>query len=132
MVTTKNPYQKKVGKNLANHFLAKLNENNMYLASYIFMDNERAAVGRRVAVAIAILEGKTLEDIMLEVGVAKGTVARMKRQLSSVKNEERVLRDLKNIYKNQFVKYPSRKKYPNIFEPGGKSSHKIYIIKDEE
>lgn len=134
MVTTKDPYYKKIGKNIANHFLVYLTRKNIKLASLIFMDNEREAIGRRILIAIRLLEQKTQEEIMSELSCGKNSVTLMRKKLNRVEDQEKVLKQLREVYTNQFQKEYitglSYKKYPNIFNQRKGVITKIDIIED--
>lgn len=106
----------------------------MYLASLVFMENERSAIGRRILIAIMILEARTIDEIQEEVGCGKNTISLIKRKLNKIEDQEKVLKDLKTVYLNQFKKEYitglSHKKYPNIFNQRKAVITKIDIIED--
>jgi len=103
MRTTNNPYNKKIGLNLANNFLLENNKDSNYL-DLIFRNNEREALGRRVLILLLLLEGYSNLDILNYLGCAKDTLNSVKKELVKYKKEDKepLLKFLRKCYYSQF------------------------------
>lgn len=103
MRTTNNPYNKKIGLNLANNFLWANSESDNYL-DLIFRDNEREALGRRVLILLLLLEGYSNLDILEYMGCAKDTLNSVKKETRKIKKEDKdpLLKFLRKAYYSQF------------------------------
>lgn len=103
MRTTNNPYNKKVGLNVANNFLWLNTSKNSYL-DLVFRNNEREAIGRRVLIMIYLLEGYTNTDIIEYLGCAKDTINSVKKDLRKLRRKDldSLLKFLRSCYYAQF------------------------------
>ena len=105
MVTSSNPYFRKIGLNLANHLFFSVSKNNHKYLDLFFKRNEREAIGRRILIAIYILEGYKIDLIADKIKCGRETINQVKKDIDN-SNLEKIdlLEDLRELYFNQFNK----------------------------
>ncbi|MBP7859541.1 hypothetical protein KA001_01090 [Patescibacteria group bacterium] len=105
MRTSKYPYNKKIGLNIANQFFKFVDNKTIGYLDLFFRDNEREAIGRRILISIYILEEYDYLSIISKTGCGRQTYSTIKKQLSYYKgNSKKLLKDLREIYFSQFPK----------------------------
>ncbi|PIR43901.1 hypothetical protein COV24_00275 [candidate division WWE3 bacterium CG10_big_fil_rev_8_21_14_0_10_32_10] len=105
MITTKIPYNRKVGLNICNNFLKLIDKNNITYLDLVFKTNEREAIGRRILIIIFLLEEYSIEGIVGKLKCGKSTVSIIKKDLSLYKgSREDLLTFLAKVYYEQFGK----------------------------
>jgi len=103
MNTTKKPYNRKIGLNISHNLFKCTDKTTVKYLDYIFHNNEREAIGRRVLILIYILEGFSNREIMAKMECGKETVTRLRRQVSKNPTEEiDLLSFLSKVYYSQF------------------------------
>ena len=103
MITTNNPYNRKVGLNLANTFFINLDTEHANYLDLLFRDNEREAIGRRILIMIYLLEGFSMTEISEKLSCGKVTVNRASSMLKNFNKDKQVLLEyLIDIYQKQF------------------------------
>ncbi len=105
MVTSSNPYLRKIGLNLANLLFYSVSKKRAKYLDLFFKRNEREAIGRRILIAIYILEGYKIEDIANRIKCGRQTINDVKHDIESMAiKKQTLLEDLREIYFSQFDK----------------------------
>ena len=112
MITTNDPYERKVGLSLSHSLFKNVNKDNLKYLDVVFRQNEREAIGRRTLIMIYILEGFSKREIIGKMGCGSVTITEAKKVIkNSNVGEKELLNFLIDVYYDQFEKKISKSNF---------------------